>query len=171
MVSSPSSGYRPQRIPNADKSVIWPLLCVGATPLCVMNGIPLYVETNMRRKQFSGPVSRSFPAESVPLLLGERGVEVEHEGIGVGAEFRNDERHALRHEPGDEGNVAGQAVELGHNDRVLAVAGRSQGSGRLRAPVERVGALAALRLYEGRRQVEVLLGCEAGDGFLLGLDA
>ena len=37
-----------------------------------------------------------------------------------GAEFSNDERHALSHQAGDEGNVAGEAVEFGDDDRTLA---------------------------------------------------
>ena len=37
-----------------------------------------------------------------PLLLGERGVDVQHEGVHVGAELGDQEGHALHHQPGDE---------------------------------------------------------------------
>jgi hypothetical protein len=41
-----------------------------------------------------------------PLLLGEGGVEVQHERIGVCAQLSDEEWYALRHETGDEGDVA-----------------------------------------------------------------
>src|SRR3954454_25250766 len=51
---------------------------------------------------------RSGPLSNEPaLLLGQSGVEVQHEWIGVGPEFGDDERHTLGHEPGYEGHVAG----------------------------------------------------------------
>ena len=40
------------------------------------------------------------------LLLGQCRVEVQHEGIGVGPQVGDQERHPLRHQPGDEGDVA-----------------------------------------------------------------
>ena len=60
------------------------------------------------------------------LLLGQRRVEVQHEWIGVGAEFGDDERHALGHKAGDEGDVAGEAIELGDDDRALAWRARAR---------------------------------------------
>ena len=94
---------------------------------------------------------------------------MEHEGIGVSPEFRYDEGDTLRHEPGDEGDVAGEAVELGDDDGALAAAGRGAGYGQLRTAVERVRTLAALRFGECRNEVEALLEGEAGDGLLLSL--
>ena len=49
------------------------------------------------------------------LLLGKCRIQVQHEGIGVGSELSY-EWHALRHQPGDEGNVTLEAVKLGHHD-------------------------------------------------------
>jgi hypothetical protein len=37
-------------------------------------------------------------------------------GAGVGPELRDDEGHPLRHQAANEGHVAGQPVELGHDD-------------------------------------------------------
>ena len=81
-----------------------------------------------------------------PLLLGQRGVEVQHERIGVAAEFGDDERHALRHQAGDERDVARQPVQLRDQDAALRGLGRSQRGCELRPPVERVGALAGFGL-------------------------
>ena len=40
------------------------------------------------------------------LLFRQRGIKVQHEGVGVGAKLGHDERHALGHQAGDECNVA-----------------------------------------------------------------
>ena len=54
------------------------------------------------------------------FLLGERRVDVKRERIDILAERGDDERHPLRHQPGDEADVAAdQAVELGDADRNL----------------------------------------------------
>ena len=50
-------------------------------------------------------------------ILGKRGIEMEHEGIGIDTEFSDDEGNALRHQPGDEGAIARQPVELGDDHR------------------------------------------------------
>jgi hypothetical protein len=72
---------------------------------------------------------------------------VQHERVGVGAQFRDDERHPLCHEVlGDERHVAGQAVELRHDHRAPQLAGRRQRRGQFRPAVERVGALAGFHL-------------------------
>jgi hypothetical protein len=47
-----------------------------------------------------------------PFLLGQGGKEVKHERVSVAAEFGDDERYALRHQAGDERNVARQSAEL-----------------------------------------------------------
>ena len=39
------------------------------------------------------------------LLLRQCCVEVEHEGVGIGAEFSHDEGDTLGHQPGDEGDI------------------------------------------------------------------
>ena len=67
-------------------------------------------------------------------------------GIGIAAEFGHDERHALRHQAGDERHIARQPVELGDEDAALRGLGCCQRRGELRPAVERVGALAGLGL-------------------------
>ena len=52
-------------------------------------------------------------------------------------EFGNDERHPLRHQPGDERHVAREPVELGHQHRALGLAGGCEGGGELRTAIER----------------------------------
>ena len=106
-----------------------------------------------------------------PFLLGQRRVEVQHERVGIGAEFRDDEGDALRHQAGNEGDVAGEAVELGHHDRALCLARCGQRCGELRAAVERVGALAGLDLGELVKDGDALGFGKAGDRGSLGLDA
>ena len=53
------------------------------------------------------------------LLLGERGVNVQGERIDVAAQRADDERHPLRHQAGDERDIARQPVELGDADLAL----------------------------------------------------
>jgi hypothetical protein len=48
-------------------------------------------------------------------------------GSAIGAQFGDDERHLLRHEPGNESNVAREPVQLGDDDRALTGLPRSEG--------------------------------------------
>ena len=89
----------------------------------------------------------------------------------VTAEFGDDERHALRHQPRHERNIAGKPVEFGHHDAALGGAGSRQCSGKLRSPVEGVGTLAAFRLNELGDDCEPLGFGEAGDGGALCFDS
>ena len=50
------------------------------------------------------------------LLFGQRGVDVQDERIDVPAQRADDERHPLRHQAGDERDVAAEPVELGDGD-------------------------------------------------------
>ena len=59
------------------------------------------------------------------LLLGQRGVEVQHERIGVSAQLGDDERRLVGHQAGDEVDVAAEPVELGDDDRRLVLPGRA----------------------------------------------
>jgi hypothetical protein len=107
-----------------------------------------------------------------PLFLGQRREQMQHEGISVGAELDADKRHALRHEAGDESDIATQPIELCDHDRaLLPVSARfGQGGAKLRAAVERVGALARLDLSELGGDLEALSLGEAGDGGALGVE-
>jgi hypothetical protein len=44
---------------------------------------------------------------------------VERERVGVDAQFRNDEWHAMDHQTRDEVDVARQPVQFGDDDRVM----------------------------------------------------
>jgi len=105
------------------------------------------------------------------LLLRQSGVEVEHEGVGVGPELGDDEGDALRHEAGDEGHVAGEPIELGDQHRAIGAPCRGQGGGKLRSPVECIRSLAGFHLDELAQQRDPLPFGEAGNGGALGLDA
>jgi hypothetical protein len=66
---------------------------------------------------------------------------MQHEWIDVRTKLGDDEGDALRHQPGDEGDVTGEPIELGDNDRrrlmaaVAELAGSRDGGGKLRAAV------------------------------------
>ena len=55
-----------------------------------------------------------------PLLLGQRGVYVQHEWINVRTQFRDDEGNLLDHQPADEVHISAQPIQLGDDDRTLA---------------------------------------------------
>jgi hypothetical protein len=80
-----------------------------------------------------------------PVHLGERRVEVERERVGVGAEFGDDKRHPVDHQPADEVDVARQPVQFRYDDRVMGFSRGRQCGGEHGSPLQRVGALA--RLY------------------------
>ncbi len=71
---------------------------------------------------------------------------MQHERIGIGSEFGNDKGNTLRHQPGDEGHVARQPVQLRDDDRALAGTCGGEGCSQLWPSVERIGALAGLYL-------------------------
>jgi hypothetical protein len=83
------------------------------------------------------------------------------ERVDIVAQLGHDERHAMRHQPGDEVHVAAQPVELGDQHRALAPLRPGERRGELRPPVERVSALAGLDLGVGAGQGEPLAGNEA----------
>jgi len=47
-----------------------------------------------------------------PPPLGQRGIDVRHGQVRVGPKLGRQERHPLRHQPGDEVGVAAQPVSL-----------------------------------------------------------
>ena len=55
-------------------------------------------------------------ADRRPLPRGHGDVDVQHEGVHVGAKLRDDEGHALGHQPAHERNVTSKAVRLGDSD-------------------------------------------------------
>ena len=77
----------------------------------------------------------------------------------------------LRHEAGNEMHVAGEAVELAHNDRPAELARSLDGGGELRPAIEGVGALARLVLLEGLANGKALGLGEGGDRVALRFEA
>ena len=65
------------------------------------------------------------------LLLGQRGVDVQHERVGIDAQLGDDERHPVGHQAADEVHVAAKPIELGDNHRGLELAGVRQCGGQL----------------------------------------
>lgn len=49
-----------------------------------------------------------------PFLLRQHGIEMQHERIGIPAEFGDDEGHSLRHQARDECHFAREPVQFGH---------------------------------------------------------
>ncbi len=87
-------------------------------------------------------------ADKPALLFGQGGVEVEHEGIGVGAELSHDERHTLGHQAGDKGHVAREPIELGDDDWAPGGSGGCKCRGQLRPAFQRIRSLPGFDLDE-----------------------
>jgi len=102
--------------------------------------------------------------DQTAFFLGKRRIEVEHEGIGIGAKLCHNERHLLRHQAGDEGDVARGPVELGDDHRAALSSGCGQCLGEARAPVEGVRSLTGLDLDELADEVEAFGLGEALEG-------
>jgi hypothetical protein len=69
-------------------------------------------------------------------------------GICVRSKLGNDEWHTLRHQAGNEGHVAGKAIELGHQDRTFLFARSGQRCGELWPSIESVCPFAGFDLGE-----------------------
>ena len=96
---------------------------------------------------------------------------MEHERVGIGTELGDNEGNALNHQAGDEGDIAREAVELGHDDRAFRQASRGEGRSQLRPTIESVRALAGLDLGKLVQDYYTLGFGEAGDCGSLGFDA
>ena len=83
---------------------------------------------------------------------------------------RDDEWDAVRHQAGNEMDVARQPVELRDGDRGSRARALWPARRRAGVPVQRVASLAALDLDELGRDLEALGGGEPGDGLALRLD-
>jgi hypothetical protein len=69
------------------------------------------------------------------LFLSEGGKQVQNEGVNVWPKLGDNELHPLRHQAGNEVNIAAQAVELRYGDGTTATAGFGKCGGKLRASV------------------------------------
>ena len=75
-----------------------------------------------------------------PLLLGERGVEMQHERVRIAPEFGNDERDPLRHESSNECNVARETIQLRKQDAAFGGFRGGEGGRERWAAINSVGA-------------------------------
>jgi len=75
----------------------------------------------------------------------------------------NDERHALRHEPGDESAIAGKTVELG-DDPGICLNGRRRAPRQAGTSIKGVSALSCLDLDELGGERETFCFGETADG-------
>jgi hypothetical protein len=96
---------------------------------------------------------------------------VQHEGIGISAQFSNDEGYPLRHQAGYKGHVARQSVELGYNYAALRSLCRGQRCGQLGAPVQGICALAGFSLDVFGHDGQGFPGGKALHGRALGFKA
>jgi len=92
---------------------------------------------------------------------------VQDEWVHVRPKLCYQERHAVRHEAGDEVNVAAQAVEFRHADSAAAAARFCERSSELGATVEGVSAFACLDFHELTDDLESLRGPETRKGLTL----
>lgn len=105
--------------------------------------------------------------DELPLLLGNGGIDVEHEWIDVGTEFGDDEGNALRHQPGDEVDIARQAVELGDDNRASHLSRLRQCCGEHWTAMECVAPLPGLDLDQFGHDGVALSVAEAADAVAL----
>src|SRR4051812_38743232 len=105
-----------------------------------------------------------------PFLLSERRIEVEHEGIGVAAEFSDNERHPLCHQPCHKCHITRQAVRLRDQDATLPCFCGSKRGCQLWPAIERIRAFAGLGLHEFSDDGELFGFGEALDRCALRLD-
>ena len=138
-----------------------------AAASAVLVGLPSFMPVVLREARAALVRSeirrRSFSASAA--------IEVQHERIGIGTELGDDERNPLRHQPGNEGHIARQAIELRHDDRAFGLAGQGEGGCQLRPAVEGIRALAGLDLGELLDDGNALGFGETGDRGTLCLDA
>jgi len=82
-------------------------------------------------------------------------MNMKHERINVTAQLGDDEGRLMSHQARDEMHVAGQSIQLGHDDRGLVVfLGDLQRRCELWPAIQCVGALAGLYLRECLDHVE-----------------
>jgi hypothetical protein len=109
------------------------------------------------------------------LFLRDCRIDMQHERVGVGTEFGDNERNPVIHQARDEVNVPAQANQFCDDDPrgialALAIAQLAGGIDRglqLRSPLQRVVALAGLDLDQGLGDQVALGGGEAPDGLAL----
>jgi hypothetical protein len=92
---------------------------------------------------------------------------VQHERIDVPAQCGNDERHPLRHQPADEGDVAAKPIELRHSDFAFSFLSGFERGLEFGTAIERVRAFAGLDLGEFGDDGEALGLGKAGDSLAL----
>ena len=105
------------------------------------------------------------------LLLGQRGEQVQDEGINVGAKLGHQEGHLVGHQAADEVNVTAEAVQFSHGDVALLLSGECERCLELWPSVYGVRSLTCLDLNELPDKLEPLSLSELLEGLPLGVDA
>jgi hypothetical protein len=77
-----------------------------------------------------------------PFLLGQRGVDVQHERVGIGAERCHDERRPLRHQPEMNATSRDRRSSLATQIAAFALRATASASRKQRSALESVAALA-----------------------------
>ena len=98
------------------------------------------------------------------LLLRHRRIDVEHERIDVPAQCGNDERHPLRHQPADKGDVAAKPIELRHSDFAFSFLSGFKRGLEFGTAIQSIATLAGLDLGELGDDGEAFSLGELGDG-------
>jgi hypothetical protein len=104
-----------------------------------------------RRKGLPGP-----GADQRPLLLSQRGEQVQDKGVNVRAQLCDQEGDLVRHQSADEVNIPAEAIKFGDSYVGSLLPSGSQCGSELRPAVERVCALAGLHLYKFAGELETL---------------
>ena len=99
-------------------------------------------------------------------------MKAQHERLKRRLKLGNTERDAMRHEPGNEMNVAAEPIELrnGGEASLSVTASLCKRGGELRTAVKRLRALARLDFGELGNETQSLSGGEPRDGGTLGVD-
>jgi hypothetical protein len=105
----------------------------------------------------SGTGGGHFMVDGVALPVAQ---EID-EPVYVCTQLRDDELHALRHQARDKMDISAEAVQLCDHDGASAATRFCEGSSKLRASVEGIGAFAGLDLDELACDLEPLGGSEA----------
>src|SRR5262249_33218356 len=86
------------------------------------------------------------------LLLGQCREKMQDEGIGLAAQFGDDELNALRHQSADEMHVAAKAIEPRHHDWTPILERQSNRRRQFWPAFHSVGTRPSLNLCEPARQ-------------------
>src|SRR5262245_42853306 len=112
------------------------------------------IATELHATSFgSGESIAGAAADESTLLLGEGGVDVEHERVHIRTQLGDNEGNAMLHQAGDVGDIAAEPIELGDDHRAAELLAQRYRLSQLRTVLV---AAAALDLHEALGQLEAL---------------